>query len=98
MKNLKNKAAEKIMREDKRQDCGADYTYRLYENLPRRIGRLELTLYSIYVRMERDGTVYENRLDGVFADVGKALTFYSSLVKNLASPIDLNYIFEDRLI
>ena len=97
MKKLKNTAEKRIMKEHTRSDAGADYIYRLYENTPKRIGRMELTLYSVYIRMKKDGMNYENILDGVFADVGKALTFYNSLVENLASPIDLNYVFEDRL-
>ena len=34
----------------------------------------------------------------IFADIGKAITFFDEIVDNLVTPIDLPYILEDRIL
>lgn len=96
MKNIA-KPTEKIIKIDVREVDGAIYTYRLTESMPRKIGKLSIPLYSIYIEMKRGSETDENSIKDIFADVGKALTFYSTLLKHLATPIDLHYILEDRI-
>ena len=47
--------------------------------------------------MTKDGEVTRSSVDDVFADVGKALSFYEYVSKNLATPIDLAYALEDKV-
>ena len=44
---------------------------------------------------EGDTTSAETR--ELFADIGKAVSFFDKLVRNLATPIDLAYIVEDEI-
>ena len=96
MKNnlIKN---EKILREDIREKDGVIYTYRLTESSPKKIGKLSLPLYSIGIEMVIYGEKSQSSIDNVFADIGKAMAFYHSLLENYATPIDLHYILEDRI-
>lgn len=91
------KRNEKIIKEDTRESDGVIYVYRLTEGYPKKIGRLLIPLYSIYIEMMRNGESTQSSINDVFADVGKALTFYNSLLENLATPIDLHYILEDKI-
>ena len=86
-----------IIREDTREKDEYTYIYRLIESPPRTIGRLTVSFYSISIEMTDGENKSESKLTDLFADVGKALAFYHSLVGNLASPIDLNYILEDKI-
>ena len=95
MKN--HSRGERIIRTERREEDGAVYTYALIESAPKRIGRLSIPLYSIRVTMAMDAEITENTLTEVFADIGKAITFFATLVENLATPMDLNYIFEDKI-
>ena len=49
------------------------------------------------VEMDFEGNHTENSVNDVFADVGKALVFFDTLVEYLATPIDLPYILEDKI-
>ena len=88
---------EKIIKEDIREYDGAVFLYRLTEGYPKKIGRLTIPLYSIYIEMSKNGECSKSSVNEVFADVGKALSFYNSLLENLATPIDLHYILEDKI-
>ena len=88
---------EKIIKEDIRECDGAIFLYRLTEGYPKKIGRLTIPLYSIYIELNKNGECSKSSVNEIFADVGKALSFYHSLLENLATPIDLHYILEDRI-
>jgi hypothetical protein len=57
-----------------------------------------MPLYSIEVALTKDGETSKNTVENIFSDIGKALVFYNQLVDNLASPADLPYIMEDRIL
>ena len=76
---------------------GIIYRYILYSSRSKKVASFEIPLYSIEVIMTRDGEVSKNSLDEVFADIGKALSFFEKAAEYLATPIDLPYIFEDRI-
>jgi len=46
---------------------------------------------------DKDGSVTSASVDDAFCDAGQALIFYDKVVRNLATPIDLSYIFEDEM-
>lgn len=91
----KFKAIKTIIKEDVKTDGKYTLTYRLYENAPRKIGRMSLSLYSIEIESESENSITKSEISEIFSDIGKALTFYNSLVENLATPINLHYILED---
>jgi len=86
-----------ILRNDKVTDGGILYEYTLFSSESPRVASFKLPLYSITVKMTMDGEVTEGSVNDVFADLGKATLFYEKLVRNLATPIDLTYILEDRI-
>ena len=52
---------------------------------------------SIEIIMTKDGEVTRNVAKEAFADVGRAVSLFEKLANNLATPIDLPYIMEDRI-
>ena len=62
------------------------------------IGKCVGALYSIEVALIKDGEITKNTVENIFSDVGKALVFYEQLVDGLATPSDLPYIMEDRIL
>ncbi len=93
----KSKAIKSVIKEDVICDGEYRYIYRLYENAARKIGKASLTLYSIEIEMECEEVCSKSEISEIFADVGKALTFYNSLVENLVTPINLHYVLEDSI-
>ena len=91
------KETPKIIKCDRRVEDGIVYEYTLSSSRSSKVASFQLPLYSITVKMTRDGEISENSLDEIFADIGKASVFYEKLVKNLATPIDLPYILEDKI-
>ena len=87
----------KILKSDKRLQDGISYEYTLLSSKSSKVASFQLPLYSIRVKMIKDGESSENSLDEIFADIGKASIFYEKLVNNLATPIDLPYILEDKI-
>lgn len=92
-RNLKDKTIKEITRFDN----GIIYRYILSETKSEQVASFNLPLYSIEIIMTKDGETTKNRADEIFADVGKALSFFEKLAKNLATPIDLPYLIEDRV-
>ena len=89
---------EKTIRTAEVEADGISYTYTLSVSTSKRVASFRLPLYTIGVRMRcADGEVTEADTGAIFADIGKALTFYNTLVENYATPIDLHYILEDRI-
>lgn len=89
---------ERIIREDERTDGGLSYLYRLAVCENDRHASFRIPLYSVYVNMtDADGEETSASIKNAFCDAGQALIFYDKVVKNLATPIDLTYIFEDEM-
>ena len=93
----KNDTKREIIKDVTKTDNGIIYRYVLSSRRSRKVASFQIPLYSIEVTMTKDGEVSRNSLDDVFADVGKALTFFEQISKNLATPIDLTYVFEDKI-
>ena len=93
----KNDTKREIIKDVTKTDNGIIYRYVLSARRSRKVASFHLPLYSIEVIMTKDGEVSRNSIDDVFADVGKALSFFEQISKNLATPIDLTYVFEDKI-
>ena len=46
---------------------------------------------------DKDSNVTNARTRELFADVGKAISFFRKLCDNLATPLNLPYILEDEM-
>lgn len=93
MNNTKSSVIKEVLKESE----GARYLYRLRVKESGRVASYKIPLYSIDVEMDFEGNHTENSVNDVFADVGKALVFFDTLVEYLATPIDLPYILEDKI-
>lgn len=93
----KNNTLNKIIRTEKRSQDGAEYEYTLSVTESTRVASYMLPLYSIEVKMTHLGKTTQSLAKDHFSDVGKALALFDKLVKNLATPIDLPYVLEDRI-
>ena len=96
---MKNRICEKIIRHETRRDGSYTYDYILKEIQSERVPCYKLPLYSVEIRLtDAFGKRTEAETKELFADVGRATSFYEMLERNLATPIDLPYIVEDELI
>ena len=86
-----------IIKDATKIENGIIYRYILSAKKSKKVASFQLPLYSVEVIMTKDGEVTRNSVDDVFADVGKALSFYEYISKNLATPIDLTYALEDKV-
>ena len=94
----KSNIIKKILRNNKVTSDGFEYVYTLFENESDKVASYRLSLYSIKIEMtDSDGKYSYAEVNDVFCDVGKAILFYEMLIKNLATPIDLPYILEDKI-
>ncbi len=93
----KRNCKSKIIKEITKFDNGIIYRYILSETKSEQVASFNLPLYSIEIIMIRDGETTKNSADEIFADVGKAISFFEKLANNLATPIDLPYLIEDRI-
>ena len=93
----KNDTKREIIKDVTKTDDGIIYRYVLSARKSRKVASFQSPLYSIEVMMTKDGEVSRNSLEDVFSDVGKALTFFEQISRNLATPIDLTYVFEDKI-
>lgn len=95
MESTKNEIGEIIRREVRAAD-GYEYVYELIMNESRQLVSFKLPLYSISVRMSRDGeSLTYAKADEIFSNEEKAISFFNRIVENLATPIDLAYVLED---
>lgn len=94
---MSKEASEQVLRNDVKVEDGIIYEYFLLSGESSRVASFKIPLYSITVKMTKDGETTEGSIVEVFADLGKATVFYEKLVANLATPIDLTYILEDRI-
>lgn len=95
---MKKTFSEKeIIRDITKFDNGILYRYVLSSSKSKKVASFHLPLYSIEVIMTKDGEVTRNAARDIFADIGKAVSFFEKISDNLATPIDLTYIIEDRI-
>lgn len=96
MKKNKNKRC--VIRFEERFAGGYGYKYFLYECESARVASYGIPLYSIGVELtDAEGEVTRSETKDLFADLGKANSFFEKLVRGLATPIDLVYIVEDEI-
>lgn len=89
---------ERVIRSDERADGNFLYSYRLIVCENDQHASFRIPLYSVTVNMTDEvGDVTTASVKNAFCDAGQALIFYDKIVKNLATPIDLTYIFEDEM-
>ncbi|MBQ9071156.1 MAG: hypothetical protein IJY23_07420 [Clostridia bacterium] len=93
----KNEGSREIIKDITRVDNGIIYRYILYSAKSKKVASFHMPLYSIEIIMTKDGEITRNSVDEVFADVGKALSFFDKISEYLATPIDLTYILEDKI-
>lgn len=83
---------------ERRQTNDAEYEYILSVRVSERTASFGLQLYSISVTMTTaEGCRSESRLEDVFLSSRAAIAFFDKIVENLATPIDLPFVFEDEM-
>ena len=87
-----------IIRETEITYKGIVYKYMLTMNKSKKVASFMMPLYSIKVEMNDNGKLCESEIKDVFCDIGKAIVFYEMLIENHASPYDLHYILEDKIL
>ncbi len=93
-----SKIAKVAIRKEEKFEGGYIYRYILNMEESIRVASYKLPLYSITVELtDKDGNTTSADTKEIFADVGKAFSFFDMLVRNLATPIDLAYIVEDEI-
>ena len=93
----KNKTEIKTIRAEERIADGFVYKYALNAEQSIRFSSYTLPLYSISVSLtDKSGSTTTANTKQIFADVGKAFSFFDCLVRNLATPVDLEYVVEDE--
>ena len=89
---------ETVIKNEIRESDGARYIYSLLVSESNKVASYKLPLYSVGIEMtDADGNVTKARTKEIFADVGKALSFFRKLADNLATPLNLPYIIEDEM-
>ena len=87
-----------VIKRDIREADGARYCYTLIMSESNKVASYKLPLYSIEIEMtDAEGNVTNARTKEIFADVGKAVSFFRKLSENLATPLNLLYILEDEM-
>ena len=87
-----------VIKKDVREADGARYCYTLIMSESNKVASYKLPLYSIEIEMtDAEGNVTNARTKEIFADVGKAISFFRKLSENLATPLNLLYILEDEM-
>ena len=94
----KNDFKTEMIKREIRNSDGYEYTYELTATRSKKVASYRIPLYSIKVSMKGDGVNSEHELKDIFADGGKAALFFDELVENLATPLDLPYILEDKIM
>ena len=96
---MKNQIAKKLIREEMWVNDGICYLYRLTLREGKSTADFRIPLYSIGVEMtDTDGRTTASEAKDIFDNCEKAIAFFEKLSRNLATPIDLNYIVEDEII
>ena len=87
-----------IIRTEIRQADGYEYRYYLSVTNSAKVASYNLPLYSVRVEMIGNEKHSEHELREIFADSGKAITFFEEIVENLVTPLDLHFILEDKIM
>ncbi len=94
----KYKTKETVIKQEIRDEDGFNFIYELLLTESTEFTSFGLPLYSIRVILtDPNGIKSEEKLKNAFADVGKAYDFFDKIVSCLATPIDLQYVFEDEM-
>lgn len=89
---------EGIIRKENICDGENNYTYTLTRQVSTMVSSFKITLYSIRIDMwDKSGERSYYELRNVFANEKKALRFFNKLVENIATPINLPFVFEDEM-
>lgn len=89
---------DKVVKRETREADGAKYSYALIVSESNKVASYKLPLYSVEIEMtDKEGNVTSARAKELFADVGKAISFFRKLCENLATPLNLPYILEDEM-
>ena len=84
---------------ERRQSEGNEYEYTLTVRESNMTASFRLPLYSVQVAMTtEDGTRREARLTDAFLSQKMAFAFFNRIVENLATPIDLPFVYEDEMV
>lgn len=94
---ISEKNKEKVIRREVVKEDNALHEYTLTEKESTHVASFHLPLYSIKVEMVLGGEKTEAQLSDCFANKMKAEKFFDKLVRNLATPYDLIYVFEDSV-
>ena len=87
-----------VIKKEVRKDEGSTYSYTLIMTESNKVASYKIPLYSIEIEMtDPDGKITSARTKEIFADVGKAISFFRKLSENLATPLNLMYILEDEM-
>ena len=86
-----------IIREITKSADGIIYKYVLFSSRSDQVASFKMPLYSIEVSMVKDGEATRHVAKELFADAGKAISFFEKIAQNLTTPIDLPYVIEDRI-
>ena len=87
-----------VIKREVREADGATYRYLLVMSESNKVASYKLPLYSVEIEMtDAEGRRTHARTRDLFADVGKAISFFRKLCDNLATPLNLPYIVEDEM-
>ena len=93
----KKNVIERTLRIERAEAEGRFYKYRLSVKYITNVESYSLPLYSISIEMtDETGARTSSSLREAFSDSEQAFCFFNKLFENLATPIDLPYIFEDE--
>ena len=91
------KERSKTVREELRYDDGMEYKYTLTVRRSDRTASYGLALYSVKAELvDNEGIHSEASLIDAFRSPEAAFRFFDHITRNLATPIDLPFVFEDE--
>ena len=86
-----------IVRSEIRREDGIEYEYTLTVSESDKTASFRLPLYSIRVAMTTaDGQRREAELKDAIRSPRTAFSFFNRIVDNLATPIDLPFVYDDE--
>ena len=87
-----------VIKEEERVEDGYSYVFKLIKTDSLRVASYGMPLYSVAVSFtDKNGEVSEAETKEIFADAGRAISFFNMAVRNLVTPIDLIYAVEDAI-
>ena len=94
----REKTVDTTIRTEQRNKDGIAYQYELVMRESSKVASYGIPLYTVFIKMtQENGDTTSADTKELFADPGKAIVFFEKLVDNLATPIDLPYILEDKI-